>query len=277
MTFTRSDNPPPLAGEGRAGDLAASPPSAGIAENPRIPHLDPPPQAGEEALQMARSLDDIDCWIFDLDNTLYPASCNLFVQIQRRMDEYIAALFGLGLEEAARRRGALFREHGTTLRGLMLRHGIDPHAFLDYVHRIDMTHVPADPALAAALAALPGRKLIFTNGSVAHAENVLGHLGLAAQFEGIFDIAASEWMPKPDPTPYQALIRRFDVVPERAAMVEDMAKNLVPAAALGMTTVWLRGTLDWALEGAEGAHIHHVVDALAPWLAATAARLAPRD
>jgi putative hydrolase of the HAD superfamily len=237
----------------------------------------PHPALSRKRERVPGALDDIDCWIFDLDNTLYPASCDLFVQIQRRMDEYIAALFGVGIEEATLRRGALFRAHGTTLRGLMALHGVDPHGFLDYVHRIDMTGVPADPALGAALAALPGKKLIFTNGSVAHAENVLEHLGLGAYFEGIFDIAASEWLPKPDPAPYHALIRRFGVVPERAAMVEDMAKNLVPAAALGMTTVWVRGTLDWALEGAEGAHIHHVVEELAPWLASAAARCAPRD
>jgi putative hydrolase of the HAD superfamily len=222
-------------------------------------------------------LRDVDCWIFDLDNTLYPASCDLFGQIQRRMDEFIAELLAVDLKEAQRQRGVFFRGHGTTLRGLMNVHGVDPRAFLDYVHRIDMTGVPADPTLAAALAALPGRKLIFTNGSTRHAENVLGHLGLDAHFEGVFDIAACDWVPKPDPSGYAALVRRFAIVPERAAMVEDMAKNLVPAAALGMTTVWLRGTLDWALEGAQGPHIHHVVDALAPWLAELAASRAPRD
>lgn len=216
----------------------------------------------------------IDHWIFDLDNTLYPASCNLFDQIHQRMGEFIADLLSVDLAEAKRLQKIYFREHGTTLRGLMTVHGIDPKSFLDHVHRIDLSPVPADPALTLALAALPGKKLIFTNGTVRHAENILGHLGIAAHFSGIFDIEACNYVPKPDPAGYDELVRRFGVVPRRAAMVEDMARNLAPAAALGMTTVWVRGALDWAKEGAEGDHIHHVIDELAPWLArAAAARL----
>jgi putative hydrolase of the HAD superfamily len=221
----------------------------------------------------ARSdLSEVDCWIFDLDNTLYPASCRLFDQIHQRMGEFIAARLQVDLDEAKRLQKTYFREHGTTLRGLMTVHGVEPRDFLDHVHRIDLSPVPPDPALAAALAALPGRKLVFTNGSVRHAENILGHLGIAGQFSGIFDVEACNWIPKPDPAGYDALVRHFSVAPRRAAMIEDMAKNLVPAAALGMTTIWLRGTIDWAIESAEGDHIHHVVDELAPWLAGVAAR-----
>jgi putative hydrolase of the HAD superfamily len=218
------------------------------------------------------ALGEIDCWIFDLDNTLYPASCRLFDQIHKRMGEFIAALLQVDLDEAKRLQKTYFRAYGTTLRGLMTVHGVDPRAFMDHVHEIDLSPVPSDPALAAALAALPGRKLVFTNGSVRHAENILGHLGIAGAFTGIFDVEACNWVPKPDPAGYDALVHRFGVVPRRAAMIEDMAKNLVPAAALGMTTVWLRGTVDWAVEGAEGDHIHHVVDELAPFLAKVPSR-----
>ena len=217
------------------------------------------------------ALAEIDCWIFDLDNTLYPASCRLFDQIHKRMGEFIAARLQVDLDEAKRVQKALFREYGTTLRGLMTVHSVAPHDFMDHVHQIDLSPVPPDPALVAALTTLPGRKLVFTNGSVRHAENILGHLGIAGQFSGIFDVEACNWIPKPDPAGYDTLVRRFDVVPRRAAMIEDMAKNLVPAAALGMTTVWLRGTVDWAVEGAEGDHIHHIIDELAPWLAGVAA------
>jgi putative hydrolase of the HAD superfamily len=220
--------------------------------------------------EIGRSFAGIDTWIFDLDNTLYPASCNLFDQIHQRMAKYIAALLQVDLEEAKRVRRQYFLKHGTTLRGLMVENGIDPHSFLGYVHDIDLSAIPADTALGEALAVLPGRKLVFTNGSVRHAENILGHLGIAGHFSGLFDIAACDFVPKPDPAGYARLVERFAVTPARAAMIEDMAKNLVPAAALGMTTVWLRGTLDWAVEGAESPHVHHVVDRLAPFLAEVA-------
>jgi putative hydrolase of the HAD superfamily len=213
----------------------------------------------------------IETWVFDLDNTLYPASCNLFDQIHRRMGEFISNLLGVDLDEAKRLQRVYFREHGTTLRGLMNVHDIDPREFLDHVHRIDLAPVPPDAALGAALAALPGRKLVFTNGTVRHAENILGHLGIAGHFSGLFDIAACGYVPKPDPAGYAALVRRFAIVPRQAAMIEDMARNLAPAAALGMTTVWLRGTIDWALEGAEADYVHHIADSLAPFLAGIAA------
>ena len=224
----------------------------------------------ELSMHPPSALSEIETWIFDLDNTLYPASCRLFERVQSRMNDFIAELLGVDLEEAKRLRSRYFREHGTTLRGLMTVHGIEPMRFLDHVHRIDLSAMPRDPALTAALAALPGRKLVFTNGSARHAENILGHLGIADHFAGIHDVAACGYVPKPDPAGYAALIRRFAIEPRRAAMIEDMAKNLAPAAALGMTTVWLRGTLDWAVEGAEAAYIHHIVEELAPWLATLA-------
>src|SRR4051794_29216660 len=147
----------------------------------------------------------IDTWIFDLDNTLYPASCNLFDQIHRRMGEFIAGLLDVDLDEAKRLQKTYFREHGTTLRGLMTVHNIDPRDFLDHVHQIDLAPVPPDAALAAALAALPGRKLVFTNGTVKHAENILAHLGIEGHFAGTFDIEACAYVPKPDPAGYDAL------------------------------------------------------------------------
>jgi putative hydrolase of the HAD superfamily len=216
-------------------------------------------------------LAEVDCWIFDLDNTIYPASCSLFEQIHDKMGEFIARELKVDRDEAYRIQKTLFREHGTTLRGLMTVYGLPPEGFLEHVHQIDLSRIPPDPVFTAALAALPGRKLVFTNGTHRHAENVLGHLGIGAHFDGIWDIAACGYMPKPDPAGYDAFVRRFGIVPGRAAMIEDMAKNLAPAAALGMTTVWLRGTLDWAREGSELDHIHHVVDELPPWLARVAA------
>ncbi|MGH7031061.1 MAG: HAD-IA family hydrolase, partial [Stellaceae bacterium] len=138
------------------------------------------------------------------------------------------------------------------------------------VHDVDLACVPADPALVAALAALPGRNIVHTNGSVRHAERLLDHLGIAASFCGVVDIAMAVFDPKPALAGYHALLRRHEVRPETALMVEDMAKNLVPAAALGMTTGWMRGTIDWAASGADGDHIHHIIDDLGPFLAQAA-------
>ena len=208
----------------------------------------------------------IDTWIFDLDNTLYPASCALYVEVEQRMTRYIMDAMRLDAEDAHALRRRYFNQHGTTLRGLMNEHGVEPRRFLDYVHEIDLSSVAADPALDAALAALPGRKLVFTNATRRHAERVLERLGLTAHFDAIHDIVAIDYRPKPDPSGYRDLIARYGVEPRRAAMVEDMARNLPPAAALGMTTVWIKTGPHPELEPDHAAHIHHTVEDLTEFL-----------
>lgn len=217
-----------------------------------------------------RPLAAIETWIFDLDNTLYPASCRLFDQVHARMTRFIAERLQLSAEAALALQKTYFREHGTTLRGLMTVDRIDPREFLAYVHEIDLACVPPDPVLVAALAALPGRKIVHTNGSERHAERLLAHLGVAGAFCGIIDIAAAGWEPKPALAGYHELLRRHAVTPETALMTEDMARNLAPAAALGMTTAWVRSPADWAADGSEGDHIHHIVDDLGAFLSAAA-------
>jgi putative hydrolase of the HAD superfamily len=214
----------------------------------------------------ASRLGDIETWIFDLDNTLYPASCRLFDQIHSRMTRFIADRLKLTSEAALIVQKTYFREHGTTLRGLMTVDRIDPDDFLAFVHEVDLSCVPRDPILVAALAALPGRKIVHTNGSRRHAERLLDHLGIAASFCGIVDIAAADYRPKPALAGYYTLLRQHRVTPATALMAEDMAKNLVPAAALGMTTAWVRNPVDWAAAGSEGDHIDHVVDDLGRFL-----------
>jgi putative hydrolase of the HAD superfamily len=209
-------------------------------------------------------------WIFDLDNTLYPASCRLFDQIHARMTGFIVERLELSPEAALALQKTYFREHGTTLRGLMTVNQIDPNDFLAYVHEIDLTCVPPDPVLVAALMSLPGRKIVHTNGSQRHAERLLDHLGIAASFSGIVDIVAARYEPKPALAGYRELLQRFDVSPETAVMIEDMARNLVPAAALGMTTVWVRNPMDWAAAGSDGDHIHYVVENLGSFLTTAA-------
>ncbi len=208
-----------------------------------------------------------DIWVFDLDNTLYPASANLFALMDIKMGEYVARVEGVDLVRAKAIQKAYFRDHGTTLSGLMARHSIDPDHYLDYVHDIDLDVLTADPALAATIASLPGRKLVFTNADADYGQRVLDRLGLGSTFEAIFDIRDAAYVPKPEAAPYDAFCARHDVDPARAIMFEDMARNLVPAKAIGMGTVWINNGSEQAVHLEDSSHIDHETDALAPWLA----------
>lgn len=208
----------------------------------------------------------VQCWIFDLDNTLYPAASNLFSRVSLRMTAFIQDALSLAEHEAHTLQKRLFNEYGTTMRGLMIEHGVDPEIFLHFVHDIDVSDMDPDPRLGGLIGRLPGRKIIFTNGSVKHAERITGQLGIAEHFEAIFDIVAGNFVPKPDPRPYQEMVARFGIDPNKAVMIEDMAKNLRPAADLGMTTVWLRHHMKWSADGAEGGHVHHRILNLSDWL-----------
>lgn len=217
---------------------------------------------------------DAEAWVFDLDNTLYPASSNLFLQVDRKMTRFIADFLGLDSETAYRLQKTYFREHGTTMRGLMDVHGMDPGPFLDYVHDIDLSPVAPDPALEAALARLDARKIVFTNGPTNHAERVMERLAVRRHFEAVFDIVDADYVPKPQPDAYAALVRRYGLNPRTTVMVEDLVRNLAPAAAMGMTTVWVRsGEGDGAAIDAhhDDGVVDHSVDDLAQWLGALTA------
>lgn len=188
---------------------------------------------------MLASLHHIRNWIFDLDNTLYPASANLFAQIDQRITEYIARHLDIDPVEAHRLQKSYFHAHGTTLFGMMANHGVDVHDFLTFVHDVEMDVLEHDAPLVAAIANLPGRKLIFTNGAAPYALKVLERLGLADAFEGIHDIHATNYVPKPDPNAYAGLCAAYEIDPRESLFVEDMARNLKPAKAIGMTTVWV--------------------------------------
>ncbi len=229
------------------------------------------PPAADPGTAPGAGLDHVEAWIFDLDNTLYPASCNLFAQVDRRIGAFVGRLLSLDPDQARQLQTQYFREHGTTLRGLMTVNGIEPEVFLDYVHDIDVSPVPPNPALDRALDALDGRKLVFTNGSQAHAERILDRLGVARRFEAIVDIVASDYVPKPDRRAYDRMIAAHGVVPGATAMVEDIAVNLIPAHALGMTTVWVRTEHPWMAPAPGDRHVHHVVDDLTEWLSGVAA------
>lgn len=212
-------------------------------------------------------------WVFDLDNTLYPRRTDLFSQIDARMTAFVAELLQVPPEEARGVQKAFYREYGTTLRGLMSVHKIDPDAFLSYVHDIDYSWLMPDPALGAEIAALPGRKFIFTNGDRGHAERTARQLGIFEHFEDIFDIVAAGLVPKPAAEAYDKFMGLHRIDTAHAAMFEDLARNLAVPKALGMRTVLIvpenfETTLGdvWEHEGREGEHIDFVTDDLTRFL-----------
>jgi putative hydrolase of the HAD superfamily len=212
-------------------------------------------------------------WIFDLDNTLYPAECDLFAQVDQRMGEFIAKYLDLPFAEARSIQKAYYREYGTTLAGLMAVHGLEPDRFLDYVHDIDVSMVPPAPELGAALDLLPGEKYIFTNGSRTHAENVAGQLGILEKFEDVYDIGRAGYVPKPDPVAYRKFLEAHKIDPRDAAMFEDMPHNLEAPHRLGMVTVLVHSDYfdtpvqqqirEWVRPPP---HVHHMTEDLREFL-----------
>ena len=195
----------------------------------------------------APDLRHVETWIFDLDNTLYPAELNLFAQVDQRMSAFIARTLNLDTKSARRLQKQYSAEHGTTLTGLIERHGIAPEDFLDYVHDIDVSAVKPSAALDACLGELDGRKIVFTNGSVAHAERIVAALDVGHHFDEIFDIAAAGYRPKHEDEAFARFVSRARLQPETAVMFDDVAKNLRPAHARGITTVWIRTQQDWGV------------------------------
>ena len=222
-------------------------------------------------------LEEAEAWVFDVDNTLYHARYNLFSQIEARIGKFVAATLGIEPAEARRLQKTYFRDHGSTLRGLMSVHGVEADEFLAYVHDIDVTWVPPSGALDRALTALSGRKLAFTNASSDHADRVIARLGIGHHIEAVFDIADADFEPKPAPEAYARFIERHDIDPTRAVMFDDIARNLGPAASLGMTTVWVRNDEPYSNREAEDVRIDYETDDLVVWLEAHTGPLSHRD
>jgi putative hydrolase of the HAD superfamily len=215
----------------------------------------------------------IETWVFDLDNTLYPHHLNLWQQVDERIRDYIVGFLKVSRDEAFRVQKDYYRRYGTSMRGLMEEHGLQPDEFLELVHQIDHSPIEPNPALGDAIAKLPGRKLILTNGTRSHADAVMKRLGIGHHFEDVFDIRAAELEPKPRPQVYERFLKRHRVDPARAAMFEDLARNLEVPHALGMTTVLVvpqgaRVVLreDWELAGRDAPHVDHVTDDLSGFL-----------
>lgn len=215
---------------------------------------------------MPPALAHVDSWIFDLDNSLYSPVHGIFPRIDARMTAYVSRLTGEPEAEARARQKRYFHEYGTTLAGLMAHHEVDPRHFLDDVHAVDLSHLPPDEALGARIAALPGRKFVFTNGDEPYARRVLAALALADAFDGVHDICACDYRPKPEGSGYRSLCARFAIDPTRALFVEDMAQNLRPAKALGMTTVWVNNGSERGGHDADSAFIDYEIADVGEWL-----------
>lgn len=220
-----------------------------------------------------RGFAHVDTWVFDLDNTLYPHHINLWQQVDVRIRDYVANFLKLPAEEAFLLQKDLYKRYGTTMRGLMTEHGMDAHDYLHYVHAIDHSPLQPDIALGDAIAQLPGRKLILTNGTREHADAVLKRLAIDPHFEDVFGIIEAEFEPKPSAATYEKFFARHGIEPARAAMFEDLARNLEVPHRFGMTTVLVvpEATREvvrqpWELEGRDAAHVDHVTDNLAGFL-----------
>ena len=201
-------------------------------------------------------------WVFDLDNTLYRADSGLFARIDARMTEFVAGYLGMEKDAARAVQKTLYREHGTTLSGLIKMHGMDPEPYLEFVHQIDLSDLKPDGALTFAIERLPGRRHVFTNGCARHAGRVLARLGLTHLFHDVWDIRDLGFVPKPDAAAYRRIVTHGGFAPQQAAMFDDIARNLVEAHALGMTTVWLNTDEVWGRQGPEfpvasAQHIDH--------------------
>ena len=197
------------------------------------------------------ALQDRNVWVFDLDNTLYPAECDLFAEIDQRMTDFVARFLRLPRDEARATQKRYYSEHGTTLNGLMSMHGMKPDEFLAHVHEIDLSPLPRTPDLAAAIAALPGRKFVYTNGSRGHAKRVTDYMGLGEVFDGSFAIEDSDFTPKPNQSSYDAFTAQFEIDPNCAVFFEDLARNLAPAQTMGFATVLVQSEKDWSHEPAD--------------------------
>lgn len=212
----------------------------------------------------------IDTWIFDLDLTLYRPEANIMSQVRDRIALYVEQYFQIESEAAHEIRHRYWKKYGTTLGGLMAEHLVDPHDYLDFVHDVDLGLLAPDPDLKQYITSLPGRKIIFTNADAPYAKRVLVACGLDGVFEDVFDIHRMQHLPKPSVASYNSLCSELTIEPTRALFIEDSAHNLVPAKALGMTTIWVKH--DGEADSSDAAYIDYEIADVTKWLASVHGR-----
>ena len=213
-----------------------------------------------------KELKNIKFWLFDLDNTLYSGATKVFDQVDKRMSEFISTKLNISKEEARKIQKNYFIEYNTTLNGMIKNHKIDANEFLEFVHDIDLSFLKKDKQLDEEIEKIKGKKIIFTNGSRAHAQNVTKRLGIERHFDDIFDIVSADFIPKPSLKTYQKLIEKYKIEPQYSIFIEDIARNLKPAYELGMKTVWIENNEPWAAEFSDSEFIDYKTNKLSKFL-----------
>ena len=213
-----------------------------------------------------KELQNIKYWLFDLDNTLYSGATKVFDQVDRKMSEFISSKLKISKEEARKIQKNYFIEHNTTLNGMIKNHKIDANEFLEFVHDIDLSFLKEDKKLDEEIGKIQGKKIIFTNGSRAHALNVTKRLGIDKHFKDIFDIVSADFVPKPSLQTYKKIIEKYKIEPQYSIFIEDIARNLKPAYELGMKTVWIINDEPWAAEYSNSEFINYRTKKLSNFL-----------
>ncbi|MEC7143410.1 MAG: pyrimidine 5'-nucleotidase [Pseudomonadota bacterium] len=213
-----------------------------------------------------KELKNIKYWLFDLDNTLYSGATKVFDQVDKKMSMFISSKLNISKEEAKKIQKNYFVEYNTTLNGMIKNHKIDANEFLEFVHDIDLSFLKKDKQLEEEISKINGKKIIFTNGSRAHAINVTKRLGIERYFDDIFDIVSADFIPKPSPKTYKKIIEKYKIEPQYSIFIEDIARNLKPAYELGMKTVWIENEEPWAAEFSDSNFINYKTDNLSKFL-----------
>jgi putative hydrolase of the HAD superfamily len=213
-----------------------------------------------------KELNKIKYWLFDLDNTLYSGQTKVFDQVDKKMSKFISEKLNVNIKEARKIQKSYFHEYNTTLNGMIKNHQIDANEFLEFVHDVNLDFLKKDKFLENEIMKLDGKKIIFTNGSKAHAKNVTQKIGIDKLFDGVFDIVDSDFIPKPSKEPYKKIIENYKIEPQYCIFFEDIARNLKPAHELGMKTVWIKNEEPWAAKFSESKFIDFKTDNLAKFL-----------
>ena len=213
-----------------------------------------------------KDLSKIKFWLFDLDNTLYDGATKVFDQVDKKMSKFISEKLNVSLEEAKKIQKNYFQEYNTTLNGMIKHHKIDADEFLEFVHDVDLSFLDKNKLLEEEIKKLDGKKIIFTNGSRAHAHNVTKRIGIDKLFDGIFDIRDCDFIPKPSKEPYKKLVESYKIEPQYCIFFEDIARNLKPAHELGMKTVWIENDEPWAAKYSDSEFINYKTKNLANFL-----------
>jgi len=213
-----------------------------------------------------KELKNIKYWLFDLDNTLYSGATKVFEQVDRKMSDFISSKLKISREEARKIQKNYFIEYNTTLNGMIKNHKIDANEFLEFVHDVDLSFLKEDKQLDKEIEKIKGKKIIFTNGSRAHALNVTKRLGIQRHFDDIFDIVSADFIPKPSLETYKKIIEKYKIEPQYSIFIEDIARNLKPAYELGMKTVWIENDEPWAAEFSDSDFINYKTNKLSSFL-----------